>query len=83
MIRHKFKIGDKVYVTGVPPITFPPGVKDELGTRKPFKSMAGKVYTVRGFNELGYIELWPNRLSSVWIEPDFLKLRARRRKIKA
>jgi hypothetical protein len=45
--------------------------------------MVGKVYTVRGFNELGYIELWPRRLSSVWIEPHLLKLSARRRKIKA
>ena len=81
MIRHKFKIGDKVTVTGVPPISFPPGVKDGLGTKKLFESMVGKVYIVRGFNELGYIELWPKRLSVVWIEPEFLKLRARRRKI--
>jgi hypothetical protein len=83
MIRRKFKIGDQATVIGVPPITFPPGIKDELGTKKLFKSMVGKVYTVRGFNELGYIELWPRRLSSVWIEPHLLKLRARRRKIKA
>jgi hypothetical protein len=83
MIGRKFKIGDKVIVTGIPQITFPPGVKDELGTKKLFKSMVGKMYTVRGFNKLGYIELWPRRLSSVWIEPHLLKLRARRRKIKA
>lgn len=83
MIRGKFKIGDKVIVIGVPPITLPPGVKDDLGTRKLFKSMVGKVYTIRGFDKLGNIEIWPKRLNSVWIEPHFLKLRARRKKINA
>jgi hypothetical protein len=33
------------------PVTFPPGIKDELGTEKLFKSMLGKVYTVRGFDK--------------------------------
>jgi hypothetical protein len=80
MTQRKFKIGDKVAVIGVPPITFGRGVKDELGTMKLFKSMVGKVYTVRGFDKLGNIELWPKRLNSVWIEPEFLKLRARRTK---
>jgi len=32
------------------PVTYPPGVKDELGTEKLFKGMIGKVYTVRGFH---------------------------------
>jgi hypothetical protein len=64
---------------GIPKITFAPGVKDEMGTKKLFKSMLGKVYTVRGFDKYGLIELEPKRLSTVWIE-EFLKLRARKRK---
>jgi len=81
MTRDKFRIGDRVTVNGIQPITFPPGVSDELGTVKLFRSMIGKVYTVQGFNKLGHVELWPTRLNSVWIEPHFLKLRARRKKI--
>jgi hypothetical protein len=36
MGKRKFAVGDKVKVIGIPPITFPPGVKDELGTVKLF-----------------------------------------------
>jgi len=50
-----------------------------MGTKKLFKSMVGKVYTVRAFDEYGQVELRPKRLSYVWIEPEFLKLRARKR----
>jgi len=32
-----------VKVIGMSPVRFPPGVKDELGTEKLFKSMLGKV----------------------------------------
>jgi hypothetical protein len=45
MTKAKFSVGDKVKVVGMPPIKFPPGVKDELGTKKLFKSMVGRVYT--------------------------------------
>lgn len=45
--KGRFQVGDKVKVVGMSPVTFPPGVKDELGTEKLFKSMLGKVYTVR------------------------------------
>jgi len=38
------------------PVTFAPGVKDELGTEKLFKSMLGKVYTGRGFDRYGNVE---------------------------
>lgn len=44
------------------PATFPPGVKDELGTEKLFKNMLGKAYTVRGFDECGNVELEPKPL---------------------
>jgi hypothetical protein len=81
-MRRKVQVGDKVKVVGMSPVTFAPGVKDEMGTEKLFKSMVGKVYTVQGFNRYGNVELHPKRLSSVWVEPEFLKLRARKRKPK-
>ena len=80
MRKRTFRIGDKVVVIGLPSVTFAPGVKDELGTEKLFKSMFGKVYTVKGFDKYGNIELHPTRRDAVWIEPKFLKLRARKGK---
>ena len=77
-MNKKFRIGDKVKVVGMSPVTFPPGVKDELGTEKLFKSMLGKVYTVRGFDRYGNVELRPKLRDTVWVEPEFLKLRARK-----
>jgi hypothetical protein len=35
--KPKFRIGDKVKVVGMSLVTFPPGVKDELGTEKLFR----------------------------------------------
>ena len=80
MAKSKFRIGDKVKVVGMSPVTFPPGVKDELGTEKLFKRMLGKVYTVRGFDKYGNAQLEPKRLNSVWVEPEFLRLQARKAK---
>lgn len=77
-MKRKFKVGDKVTVIGLRATTYAPGVKDELGTEKLFRSMLGEVYTVRGFDEYEYIELQPKRWHTVWIEPEFLKLRARK-----
>jgi hypothetical protein len=77
-MNKKFRVGDKVKVVGMSPVTFAPGVKDELGSVKLFKSMVGKVYTVRGFDKYGNVELQPKRLDTVWVEPEFLKLRARK-----
>lgn len=62
------------------PVAFPPGAKDKLGTKKLFQSMVGRVYTVRGFDKIGNAELKPKRLDTVWIEPEFLRLRARKAK---
>jgi hypothetical protein len=62
------------------PVTFSPGAKDELGTEKRFKGVLGKAYTVRGFDEYRNVELEPKRLNTVWVEPEFLKLRARKSK---
>jgi hypothetical protein len=69
-------------VVGMSPVTFALGVKDELGTEKLFKRMLGKVYTVRGFDRYGNVELQPKRLNTVWVVPEFLKLRTRKRKAK-
>jgi hypothetical protein len=57
MDKRKSRIGDGVKVVGMSPVAFAPGVKDELGTEKLFKSMHGKVYTVRGFDKYGNIEI--------------------------
>ena len=80
MLRRKLRVGDKVKVAGLPRIEFASGVKDELGTKRLFKSMLGKVYTVRGFDKIGNVELEPKRLNTVWIEPEFLRLQARKAK---
>ena len=80
MPKRLFNAGDKVTVIGSPPIRVSPGLRDQMGTRKLFKSMVGKVYSVRGFDEYGQVELRPSRLNYVWIEQEFLKLRARKRK---
>jgi len=82
MAKRRFQAGDKVKVVGMSAVRYPPGVKDELGTEKLFKYMLGKVYTVRGFDRYGNVELQPTRLDAVWVEPEFLKLRARKRKPK-
>jgi len=78
MGKRKFRIGDKVKVAVIPKIKFARGIKDELGTRKIFKRMLGRIYTVKGFDPYGWVELHPSRMTAVWIEPEFLKLRARR-----
>jgi hypothetical protein len=59
MAKTKFRVGDKVKVVGISPVTFAPGVKDELGIKKLFKSMIGKLYIVRGFDKYGNVELEP------------------------
>jgi hypothetical protein len=80
MGKRKFQVGDRITVAGLPTINFAPGVRDELGTKKLFRSMLGKVHTVREFDRYGHVELQPKRLSKVWIEPELLKLRARKSK---
>ena len=57
MVKRKFHIGDKVKVIGMSKIIFAPGVKNELGAEDLFKSMIGKVYTVKRFDEYGYVDL--------------------------
>jgi len=74
MAKRKFKIGDKIRVIGYRPIVYPPGVVDDMGTEKLFKSMVGRCYAIKGFDKYGHIELQPKRLSFVWIEPDLVEL---------
>jgi hypothetical protein len=80
MAPRRFRVGDKVKVVGMPPMSFAPGLKDELGTEKLFKGMLGNVYTVRGFDKYANLELRPKRSDVVWIEPEFLRIRAARSK---
>lgn len=71
----KFEIGDTVKVIGYRPPKDPPTEdEDELGTEKLFKSMVGRKFKIRGFDEYGHVELKPTRLDFVWIEPDLLEL---------
>jgi hypothetical protein len=72
--KHKFKIGDKIKITGHRPAKYPPGVVDELRTEELFKSMVGRRYIIRGFDRYGNVELQPKRLETVWIEPDLVEL---------
>jgi hypothetical protein len=78
MGKSRFKVGDKVKVIGLPTANYAPGVKDELGTEDLFRSMLGKIYTVRSFDKYRYIRLHPTRRDWIWIAPTFLKLRARK-----
>jgi hypothetical protein len=80
MAKRKFHKGDKVMVAGMSPLKFSRGIKDEMGTNKLLRGMLGKVYTVRGFDKSGNVEIHPTRSDWVWIEPEFLKLRARKPK---
>ena len=73
-MKRQFEIGDKIRVTGYRPGKYGPGVVDEGGTEKLFKSMVGRRYTIRGFDQYGNIELHPKRLQTVWIEQDLVEL---------
>lgn len=74
MAKRKLKVGDKIRVVGYRPGKYAPGVVDEGGTEDLFKSMVGRRYTVRGFDDYGNIELRPKPLHTVWIEPDLVEL---------
>jgi hypothetical protein len=73
MAKQKLKIGDKIQVIGYRPGKYSTGIVDELGTEELFKSMVGRRYTVRGFDDYGNIELQPKRLHIVWIQPDLVE----------
>lgn len=79
MAKRKLKIGDTIRVIGYRPGKYAPGVVDEIGTEKLFKSMVGRRYRIRGFDNYGNIELRPKSLDIVWIEPDLVES-VRRRK---
>jgi len=74
MTKQKLKIGDKIQVIGYRPGKHPTGYLDDMGTEELFKSMVGRSYTIRGFDDYGHVELHPKRLETVWIEPDLVKL---------
>lgn len=73
MTKQKLKIGDMIRVIGYRPGKYAPGVVDDLGTEQLFKSMVGRRYPVKGFDDCGNLELKPKRLHTVWIEPDLVE----------
>jgi hypothetical protein len=73
MTKRKLKVGDKIRVTGYRPGKYAARVVDDMGTEELFKSMVGRRYTVRGFDDYGNIELQPKRLHIVWIESDLVE----------
>jgi len=78
MVKRKFHIGDKVKVIGMSKIIFAPGVKNELGAEDLLKSMIGKVYTVKSFDEYGYVDFTQSEpVGSGW-NPEFLKLQKKK-----
>ena len=74
MDSEQFKVGDKIRVIGYRPGKYPPGYVDDMGTEELFKSLVGRRYTIRGFDDFGHIELHPKRNHVVWIEADLVKL---------
>jgi hypothetical protein len=80
MTKRELKVGDIVKVVEYRPGKYVPGVKDELGTEDLFKSMVGKRYRIRGFDQYGHLELRPKVLDTVWIEADLVELAAPRKR---
>lgn len=76
----KFRVGDKIKVIRYAPSTYAAGVKDELGTEKLFRRIVGRVYTIKGFDKYGHVELHPTRKDSIWIGPESLTLHASKAK---
>jgi hypothetical protein len=74
MTKRELKVGDKIRVIGYRPGKYGPGFVDEMGTEELFKSMVGRRYTIKGFDDYGHIELHPKRLHSVWIETGLVEL---------
>jgi len=74
MTKRQIKVGDKVRVTGYRPGKYAPGVVDSMDTEELFKSMIGRRYKVRGFDDYGHIKLRPKPRDTVWIEPDLVEL---------
>ena len=73
MAKPKLKVGDKIRVTGYRPGKDALGVVDDMGTEELLKSMVGRRYVVRGFDDHDNIELRPKPLHTVWIEPDLVE----------
>ena len=79
MANKKFNVGDRIRVVAYRAGVYPPGVEDDTGTEELFKSMVGRRYTIKGFDDYGRIELQPKRLHWVWIDPDLVELVSGRR----
>lgn len=70
-MKAKFKIGDQVKVTEIPP-----DLDDRagIGTPEVFKRALGRTFRIEGFDRYGHAELQVTRHDTIWIEPEFLSL---------
>ena len=88
-LKSNFKIGDRVLIIDIPEDLKDPksDLKSpdarEMRTGELFRFCLGRVFTVYGFGRYGHVELEVSKsltvrkkfgLSTVWIEPEFLKL---------
>ena len=76
------RTGDRVRLTTIPPaVAALAEESDDLGTRAVFRACLGRVFTVRGIDRYGNLELWvygrddehPEAyLESIWVEPAYV-----------
>jgi hypothetical protein len=86
----EIRVGDTVRVVAYTPGKYAPGVKDELGTERLFKSLVGRTFRVFGKNRVG-LELQPTWRDTVWIprkdvqleRKGYLPARSRKRRHKS
>lgn len=67
----KFKVGDRVTVTGLPPDL---DDRAQIDTPGVFRHALGKTFRIRGFDEHGHLELQVTKSDYIWIEPEFVSL---------
>ncbi len=73
-----FRQGDFVTV-----VRIPPGLKDveDLKTKRVFRNALGKTYRVEGLGEFGHLELAVTKRDTIYIEPEFVVLARKRKKL--
>ena len=73
----KYKVGEIVRVVKYTPRRYAPGVKDELGTERLFRSLVGNRYRVYGIDRYRHLELRPTPKDSVWIGAEDVRRESR------
>ena len=67
----KFKIGDRVTDTKLPPNL---DDRAEIDTPGAFQRVLGKTFRVEGIDAYGHLELEITKHETIWIEPEFVSL---------